>query len=107
MRDATIAWTCALVILVGCRHRTPATAASVQATIDTLIPAGSTVRHALRVLDSLTVEHSDYGANRIITANFGETTSTVFVSGAVYVTLYFDQTDRMNRREVKEHFTGP
>lgn len=93
--------------LLGCPRRPRPTEASVRATVDSIIPRGSSPQRTLQVLDSLKVEHSIYGKNRIITANFGESHSKGLVSGAIYVTLYFDNGDRLTRSEVKERFTGP
>lgn len=93
--------------LFGCSRAPRPTEASVRGTVGRLIPLGSNPQHTLHVLDSLKVEHSTYGKNRIITANFGESQSKGLVSGAIYVTLYFDEGDRLVRSEVKERFTGP
>jgi hypothetical protein len=107
MRLILIAVVLGVLGLLGCTRRSRPTEAGVRATVDRFIPLGSDPQHTLRVLDSLKVEHSAYGNNRIITANFGESQSKGLVSGAVYVTLYFDEGDRLVRTEVKERFTGP
>jgi hypothetical protein len=53
-------------------HRSGLTEGSVRTTVDRLIPLGSSPQSTVRVLDSLKVEHSQYGKNRIVTATFGE-----------------------------------
>ncbi len=96
-----------IALVYGCGARPRVTQASVQAIVDSLIPVGSVPQRALRVLDSLKVQHSDYGKQRSISANFGKSHDDGIVTGAVYVTLTYDSTDHLATRTVKELFTGP
>jgi hypothetical protein len=88
-------------------HRSGLTEQGVRTTVERFIPLGSSPESTLRVLDSLKVEHSQYGTNRVITANFGASQSKGLVSGAIYVTLYFDTSNHLTRHDVKEYLTGP
>jgi hypothetical protein len=108
MRVVLLAATAPLVAVFGsCTKEARTSEAEVRSTVERLFPIGSAPQDALRALDSLRVEHSSYGPNRLITANFGPTSNDGLVSGAVFVELYFDNSDRLIRREVKEIFTGP
>jgi hypothetical protein len=93
------------VALLGCHRR--ANLADIKSLTDRELPVGSSPQRALALLDSLHAEHSDYGANRVITANCGESYGKGPVSGNVYVVLYYDPRDHLSRAETKEVLTGP
>lgn len=95
-------------MLTGCKPHSDLRG-RVQALLDRELPLGSTPQRALEVLDSSRVKHSAYlkDANRIITANYGESYRFFLVSSSVYVTLYFDSNDRLLRAKVEEIGSGP
>lgn len=103
---AALILTCAIAF--SCRTRT--SVARVEATLESLLPLGADTIRSLRVLDSLGVEHSAYvQKDRLIQASFGTSGRRYFglVRDDVYVTLHYDSTHRLVRREVKELSTGP
>lgn len=76
--------------------------------LERILPSGSTTDRAIAVLDSLRVVHSSLVMpDRIITANFGESYRLFLVSSSVYVTLYFDASDRLQQTKVEEIGSGP
>ena len=81
----------------------------VEAQVNNRLLVGSSPDAALHFLDSLGLEHSAYlrQTDRIITANFGESYRLLSVSSNVYLTLFYDEHDRLSRADVEEIMTGP
>ena len=90
---------------LGCRKGT--SYSEIKALIDRELPVGSTPQRALALLDSMHAEHSDFGPNHVITANFGESYSKGPVKGDVYVVLHYDGQNRLTKSETNEVLTGP
>jgi hypothetical protein len=98
----------ALIVAPACRPQTNLRA-KVQAKLEQELPIGSTPEQALRLFDSARVQHSQYlrDRGRVITANFGESYRLLLMSNSVYVTLHYDERDRLNRHDVEEIASGP
>ena len=78
----------------------------IEAQVGLRAPVGAPLEQLLAVLDSMKAEHSD-GANRLVTANFGQSTAQGLVTGEVFGTFHIDGRGRIASYEIKEFFTGP
>ena len=97
-----------IILVLACpRHDTRSLASKLNSEFVSSVPPGSSKDRVKEFLRSRGIQAYDAKGGRVLNASIPDVEKGVLVRSGVYMTFWFDSSDRLLRHEIKAIATGP